>query len=130
MSGGPMRFEIAVCITHEPTDDGPRPMPRPFRTAFDRETREEAEAVVERLFATAAETGMQFYLTTEIRPIREGSPMAGEILPGGGTTIGEMLADVLDLDTWTETRFVTTERVGRRADLPSATVYRFPTPKE
>lgn len=127
MSGRPTRYEVAVCITHEPTDDGPRPMPRPFRTAFDQETREEAEALVERLFAAAAETGMQLYLTTEIRPVRAAAPVAGEILPGGGAILGERLEDVLNPDSWTETRLVTTEGGERRAGRPAATVLRFPS---
>ena len=105
----PTRFEVSVCITHEPTDDGPRPLSRPFRASFDRDTREEAEALVEEFFTAAAETGMQPYLVTEITPIREASPVAGEILPGGGAILGESLADVLNLDNWTQTRFVTTK---------------------
>ena len=110
MSSSPRRFEVAVCITHEPTDDGPRPLPRPMRTTFDSDTREAAEALVEQLFAAAATTGMQPYLLTEITPVRKASPVAGEILPGAGAILGERLADILDLDTWAQTRFVTTRR--------------------
>ena len=51
---------------------------------------------------------MERYLVTEIAPIRAPSPVAGEILPGGGAIIGETLNDVLDPNNWTETRFVTT----------------------
>ena len=58
MSGDdPVRYEIAVCITHEPTEDGPRPLPWPFRAAFDRDTREAAEALVDQFFAAAAKAG-------------------------------------------------------------------------
>ena len=79
-----------------------------MRTTFDRDTREAAEALAEQFFAAAAETGMQPYLVTEITPVREASPVAGEILPGAGAILGERLADILDLDSWVETRIVTT----------------------
>ena len=82
---------------------------------------------MERLFAAAAETGMQLYLTTEIRPVRAASPVAGDILPGGGAILGERLEDVLNPDNWTETRLVTTEGGEHRADRPAATVLRFPS---
>ena len=108
------KFQIAVCITHEPTDDGPRPLPRPFHAVFDRDTRGEADALVEQFFAAAAKTGMQSHLITEITPIRAASPVMGEILPGGGAILGETLADVLNLDTWTDTRFVTTRRADHK----------------
>ncbi len=45
--------------------------------------------------------------------------MAGEILPGAGAIVGETLADVLDLDTWTETRPVTTRRTDRKGQQKS-----------
>lgn len=107
MSTGPMRFSVSVRITHEATDDGPRPLAKPFRALIERDTREEAEAVVERFWQAAAETGMQPYLVTEIVPVRGPSVVAGQILPGVGFIVGETLADVMDLDTWSETRLVT-----------------------
>ncbi len=113
MTRSPERFEVAVCITHEPTDDGPRPMLRPFRAAFECATREEAEQKVKQFFAAAAETGLQPYTVTHITPVRALSPVAGEILPGGGAILGETLADVLNLDTWTQTRFITTRKADR-----------------
>lgn len=117
--GSPTRFEVFVRITHEPNDCGPpRPLAEPFVAAFDRGTREEAAALVDQLFAAAAESGVEAYLTAEIRPVRAPSPVAGEILPGGGGIVGEGLGDVLDLDTWSETRFVTTRTTRRRRGEP------------
>lgn len=128
MSIGPMRYVISVCITHRATDDGPLPLPKPYRASMDRPSREEAEALVEEFWQAATESGMQLYLTTEITPVRAPSPSrsdpspagggnaegrcrgAGEILLGGGAIIGEALDDVLDLDNWAETRFVTTRK--------------------
>lgn len=110
MSIGPMRYVVSVCITHRATDDGPLPLPKPYRASMDRPSREEAEALVEEFWQAATESGMQLHLTTEITPVRAPSSVAGEILPGGGTIIGETLDDVLDLDNWTETRFVTTRK--------------------
>ena len=37
-----MRFEVAVCITHEPADDVPRPLRPSVPTTFDRDTRADA----------------------------------------------------------------------------------------
>lgn len=50
---------------------------------------------------------MEPYIRTEITPVREPSAVAAEILPGGGAILGERLADVINLDTWSQTRFVT-----------------------
>lgn len=47
MSSNPMRFAVSVRITHQATDAGPpRRLAEPFRAFLDRDTREEAEAVV------------------------------------------------------------------------------------
>lgn len=110
MNAGPTRFTVSVRITHRATDDGPLPLQEPYRVSIDRDTREEAEALVEEFWRAAAESGMERHLTTEIAPIRAPSPVAGGILPGGGAIIGETLADVLDPNNWTETRFVTTKK--------------------
>lgn len=41
-------------------------------------------------------------MSTEIRPIRTETVVAGEIRLGGGAIVGETMADVLNLYTWTE----------------------------
>lgn len=110
MNTGPTRFTVSVRITHQATADDPLPLPKPYCVSIDRDTREEAEALVEEFWRAAAESGMGRYLVTEIAPIRAPSPVAGEILPGGGAIIGETLNDVLDPNNWTETRFVTTRK--------------------
>lgn len=103
-----MQFEVSVIITHEAKGKGVRLLPKPHVSQhgpFDR--REDAVALVERLENVADQNNMRPYLTTVIRPVNRDSTVAGQILTGGIAIVGETLADVLNLDTWTETRGVT-----------------------